>query len=98
MQDTLERSIQAIEAQIQRIHVKTSIFQLSIDMELDQCNSSVNPRELLQRYRKQLLSVQILMTKYSSIYSEYSKLSKQLKKELDISSILLELIAKKLYM
>ena len=98
MQDTLERSIQAVEAQIQRLNVKISIFQVSIDMELDQSNKSFNPREVLKRYRKQLLSVQILVTKYSSIYTEYTNVSKQLKKELDISSILLELIAKKLYM
>lgn len=98
MQDTLERSIETIDAQIQRLNVKTSIFQVSIDMELDQSSESINPRELLNRYRKQFLSAQILVAKYSSIYSEYTKISKQLNKELDISRLLLELVAKKLFM
>ena len=95
MQDSLDGLIQTLEAQIQRLTLKTSIFQVSVDMELGQCSEVVNPRELLVRYRRQLLLVQGLLTKYASMYSEYLEVHKKLKKELNLGSAIVEVIYNK---
>ena len=95
MQDSLNGLIQTLEAQIQRLTIKTSIFQVSVDMELGECNEVVNPRDLQARYRQQLLLVQGLLAKYASMYSEYLELHRKLKKELHRGSTIVEIICNK---
>ena len=95
MQDSLDGLIQTLEAQIQRLALKTSIFQLSVDVELGQSSQAINPRDLLARYRQQLILVQALLTTYASLYSEYLELHRKLKKEIHLGSTIVEIICNK---